>query len=71
MRLKYFSKLPLSVHFFPLFFLINYWSSVVASVVLPQLCNHHFLFCFFLKKKWLFKKKRVEGERKGGGVTSP
>ena len=25
-------------------FLINCWSSVVASVVLPQLCNLHFFF---------------------------
>ena len=28
------------------FFLINYWSSVVASVVLPQLCNIHCVFFF-------------------------
>ena len=26
------------------FFLKNCWSSVVASVVLPQLCNLHFFF---------------------------
>ena len=30
--------------FFFFFFLINCWSSVVASVVLPQLCNLHCLF---------------------------
>ena len=30
------------------FFLINCWSSVVASVVSPQLCNLH---CQFLKGK--------------------
>ena len=28
------------------FFPINCWSSVVASVVLPQLCNLHFLLYF-------------------------
>ena len=33
-------------------FLINCWSSVVASVVLPQLCNLHCFF-FFLKT-WLY-----------------
>ena len=26
------------------FFLTNCWSSVVASVVSPQLCNNHFFF---------------------------
>ena len=31
------------------FFLINCWSSVVASVVLPQLCNLHCLFFFGAK----------------------
>ena len=30
-------------------FLINCWSSVVASVVLTQLCNLHCFFFFFLK----------------------
>ena len=33
-------------------FLINCWSSVVASVVLPQLCNLHcfFIYSFLLKE---------------------
>ena len=54
--------------FFFFFFLINCWSSVVASVVLPQLCNLH---CFFF-----FSKERMnphgifmgegKGEEEGG-----
>ena len=31
-----------------IFFLINCWSSVVASVVLPQLCNPPLSFFFFI-----------------------
>ena len=34
----------ISTFFFFFFFLINCWSSVVASVVLPQLCNIHFFW---------------------------
>ena len=42
------------------FFLINCWSSVVASVVLPQLCHLHCLFVRLV----LFcgNKKRGGGE---------
>ena len=42
-------------------FLINFWSSVVASVALPQLCNIHCFFvclCCFVATK----KKRGGGE---------
>ena len=43
----------LSSVLFLFFFLINCWSSVVASVVLPQLCNHHcpFFFDNFARKQ--------------------
>ena len=40
-----------------LFFLINCWSSVVASVVLPQLCNLHCIF--FLCQKLLLNKNPI------------
>ena len=32
---------------FPFFFLLNCWISVVALVVLTQLCNLHFHYFFF------------------------
>ena len=37
------------LRFYFSFLLINCWSSVVASVVLPQLCNLHCLFFLFEK----------------------
>ena len=41
------SPISESTVFCLIFFLINCWSSVVASVVLTQLCNLHCFFFFF------------------------
>ena len=44
------------------FFLINCWSSVVASVVLPQLCNLHCVFFFFVDKT--LEQRRMRYKKK-------
>ena len=69
-RLVYFLKIKIEIvpslcdhHAIFFFFLINCWSSAVASVVLPQLCNLHCQFCCGSGGREMGKGERLSSAR--------